>query len=470
VTKKRAFIVTGVGYGDEGKGTTAHWVGSEVGAHTVVRTGGPQAFHRVARKNGGWFVHSQFGSGTLDGRATHLSQNMVIDPHGIFTEGNALVYEMGMRGVFEMMTIHEDALVITPFHAIANRLRELARGDGRYGSVGIGVGETVLHAELFSDEAIRAKDLGSPKLREKLEAIRIRITDELKEIIDAIPNLPEGLREKANFELGVLKTPETVQWGVERFAELANKVRIVSTDFVAREILGRDGSVVLEGSQGVLLDRFYGFHPYTTKVRTTPQGALSLLREYGYDGEVKSLGVLRTYQTRHGGGPFVTESPALTRELPDAMNGNHTWQGKFRVGFLDFVALRYALSVCEKIDGLVVTCFDRIRPLGGSWNVCGAYQSTRLDPTGNFFARDKAGRIKDIKVGDAPNRLERQEKLGQLLRDCLPLVTGYRIPARMKQPDMIRFCSGVIKSELNCPVIAVSVGETEADKIELGKL
>ena len=132
---KKAFIITGLGYGDEGKGKVTHWLSSKHNAHTVIRTGGPQAMHRVVTSDGQEHVHAHFGSGTLAGASTHLSKNMVIDPHAIMAEGNALKFELGISWVFENLSIHEDALVITPFHAIANRLKELSRSDKRYGSV-----------------------------------------------------------------------------------------------------------------------------------------------------------------------------------------------------------------------------------------------------------------------------------------------------------------------------------------------
>ena len=232
---KRAFIVTGLGYGDEGKGTTVHWLSAKHRAHTVIRTGGPQAYHRVVIKNGREHIHSQFGSGTLSGTATHLSKNMLIDPHGILTEGEALKYQHGIKEVFSMLTIHEDALVITPFHAMANRLRELARGTERYGSVGIGVGETVLDAEAYPKEAIYARDLVHPGLREKLEVIRARKTCELEEILAQVESWPEDVREKGRREISYLKNQDTIQCAVERFGVLAARSTIVDTDYVTKQ-------------------------------------------------------------------------------------------------------------------------------------------------------------------------------------------------------------------------------------------
>ncbi|MDO8526699.1 MAG: adenylosuccinate synthetase [Deltaproteobacteria bacterium] len=446
---KRAFVVTGLGYGDEGKGKVVHWLTAIHKAHTVVRTGGPQAFHRVVTSSGQEHVHAQFGSGTLAGAATHLSKNMVIDPYAILAEGKVLDLDFGIGSIFERLTIHEDALVITPFQAIANRLRELARGASKRGSVGVGVGETITDAQALRGDVIRAKDLGKPYLFDRLLALQERKINELKEAIELIDGLPDDVRVRARLELTNLKSSGTVEWAIGWFAELASKTNIVDTDYVAEKILGREGTVIFEGSQGVLLDPLYGFYPYTTKVRTISGPTLSLIKECDYDGEVTSLGVLRAYHTRHGGGPFVAECPELTKQLPDATNGNHSWQGNFRVGCFDVVVAKYAVDACgDTLDGLVITCVDRIAPLG-EWKVCQSYQD----------GERTIGSIPvSHKIGD--KQIRNQEEIGRLLSRCQPNVDVLKIT----DPLFIGF--QFIRDELNIPVYAVSTGPTEKDLIE----
>ena len=94
----------------------------------------------------------------------------------------------------------------------------------------------------------------------------------------------------------------------------------------------RAGPAVFEGAQGVLLDEWRGFHPYTTWSTTTFANAETLLAEAG-ETAIR-LGVVRCYLTRHGPGPFVTEDPTL--EIPEPHNGTGTWQGAFRNGSLGF--------------------------------------------------------------------------------------------------------------------------------------
>ena len=58
------FMVGGLLYGDEGKGTTVEYLVKHTNSKLVVRYGGgPQAAHHVVLPNGTWHCFSQYGSG-----------------------------------------------------------------------------------------------------------------------------------------------------------------------------------------------------------------------------------------------------------------------------------------------------------------------------------------------------------------------------------------------------------------------
>ena len=141
---------------------------------------------------------------------------------------------------------------------------------------------------------------------------------------------------------------------------------------ISASLLQQPGTIIFEGAQGILLDEWYGFHPYTTWSTTTFKNAEQLLAEQSYAAEVTRIGVMRAYATRHGPGPFVTEDAQLSLALPDAHNGHNLWQRQFRVGYLDLVATRYALDIAGSVDCLAVTHLDRLSQLP-AWNVCDAY-------------------------------------------------------------------------------------------------
>lgn len=444
----KAYIVTGLGYGDEGKGSIVDWLTVERSAHTIVRTGGPQALHRVVTSSGTEHVFSQFGSGTLRGAATHLSRHMLCAPSALLREGRVLQTKCG-RDVFADVTIHKDALLVTPVQAIAGRVRELLRGEERRGSVGVGVGETVRDAEEQSDIVLYARDLTSPHLAEKLSNLWRYKWSQYESYADRASGLREPMGTGVREELTQMADSNLLQQTIEEFTELAKLVRIVDDEYVAEKILAPSGTIICEGSQGVLLDRVYGFYPYTTKVRATPETARDILDTGGYQGEVCSLGILRSYATRHGLGPFVAEDDTLTESLPDARNHTDRWQGNFRVGHFDTVAARYAATVCgsSAIDRLVLTCLDRTSALD-TWSVCTGYQH---DVSGTLFNSKH--------LLDDTHRNQLRSKLAE----CLPVLHHYnqrKISKVQRQEQQIKTIADIV----GIAVYAVSAGETEKDK------
>ncbi len=350
MSAREAWVVVDLGYGDQGKGSVTDFLVRDRRAHTVVRyNGGAQAGHAVVTDDGRRHVFSQIGAGSfVPGVETLLTREVAIQPWAMMVEAEHLA-RSGVPDVLSRVIVHEDAPVITPAHRAANRIRERARGDARHGSVGVGVGEAVRDARsLGEDEVVRARDVRDPRvLRRKLGRVQARKRAELDDVIDAAA--PE--------EREVLEDASLLDAYVERAA--AWSVRLAG-DAGVGAVLAREGAIVFEGAQGVLLDEHRGFHPYTTWSECTDRNAARMLESHGYDGELVRLGVVRAYATRHGPGPFVTEDAALTARLPDAHNGDHEWQGAFRVGWFDAVATRYAIACCERIDGLAITCLDRV--------------------------------------------------------------------------------------------------------------
>ncbi len=328
--------VVDLGYGDAGKGTVVDWLCATQPVGAVVRfNGGAQAAHNVVTPSfgsvpGRHHTFAQFGSGTLHGVPTHLSRFMIVDPLALPAEADHL-RELGVADPFALLSVDGAALLSTPWHAAANRARELRRGESRHGTCGMGVGETAAFALAHPGDAPRAADTRSPTvLRRKLRAVRDALSAELGEL--AVAPL------------------ERVAQAFEAFGAA---VRLVAS---SSEVL--KGRCVFEGAQGVLLDEWRGWHPYTTWSTTTFDNVASLLAEAGQQGEAMRLGVVRSYTTRHGAGPLVTFDEALTAALPDRHNGHGGWQGAFRVGHFDAVAHRYALEVCGGVDALAVTHAD----------------------------------------------------------------------------------------------------------------
>lgn len=462
MTQKKAYTVTDLGGGDGGKGGVVHKLCALRRPHTVVKVGGAQGSHGVSTNRGEKFNFSQFGCGTFNGAHTFISDRFVLSPIGILNEAHALRYEQCVSDPFSLITVDGNALCTTPFHGIGSRLRELARKENPRGIVGVGVGEAYLDAiERYPEEAIYARDLIKSDLRDRLRASLNRKLFDLAQIFEMDFMTEDGQRVKE--EIDLIRNEEFFEWVVEHFTEFAKRVKIVDADYFQREVLSRDGIIVIESSHGVITDRFHGFHPHTTRLRTVPEVlAWSLLREHEYDGQIVKLGVTRAYQIRHGAGPLVVDDPAMAFALlPEEVGNPDRYRGKVRVGPLDMVALRYALDVCggaESFDGLAVTWFDYVSR-AGQWKICDRYECATSP---EFFT--SSGEIRVLR-GTDNKQLGHQERLARALGDCRPHVVDFPVHPGTTQEDLIALCSRVLVEQLGVPVRMMSFGPTESGKV-----
>jgi adenylosuccinate synthase len=336
----KAIITVGLGFGDEGKGAAVDFLVRELGAQLVVRySGGAQAGHNVELPGGQRHTFSQFGAGTLAGARTWLGPRMIVSPATLVPEAEHLV-SLGVADPWALLSAHPDALVSTTYHVAMNRLRELARGDARQGSCGLGIGESRHYWLRYGADAVTMGDLADRRrLVQKLTLLRDRFLLEMQD-------LPQLDREWSAAMHDTLPAAEA-----DVLQRAVDGVAISAT-------MPRAETVVFEGAQGVLLDEWHGFHPYTTWSTVTPLHARELAAEHGYD-DVTVLGLTRAYSTRHGAGPFPTWDREFTASLIDRGNPANAWQGSLRAGPLDLVLLDYAARIC-KVDALAVTCLDQL--------------------------------------------------------------------------------------------------------------
>ena len=398
---KEHLAVVDLGYGDAGKGTVVDAICASEPVTAVIRfNGGAQAAHNVITAGGRHHTFAQFGSGTLQGVPTHLSRFMVVDPLALAAEAAAL------GNPFELLTVDAEALLATPWHQGANQVRERRRGGGRHGSCGMGVGQTMEYA-VSHPLAPRVGDVRTPLvLRRRLAAVRDDLFSQFGPF--AAPPLDDV---------------------VSAFRAFGDTVSIVDSSCLSRLLAG--GRCVFEGAQGVLLDEWRGWHPYTTWSTTTFDNVEALCPDF------LRLGVVRTYTTRHGAGPFVTEA-AL--DLPERHNGVGEWQGAFRVGHFDAVAHRYAVEVAGGVDALAVTHLDAIRP---AMRICTSYA---LD--GERWDRIVPGPFQD---------LDYQAGLTERLSRASP-------GALYRPDDRPDDWAAAISAELRAPILLESHGPSTTDK------
>ena len=421
------FLVQGLGFGDEGKGSVVDYLVRREKARLVVRfNGGAQAGHNVVTDDGRHHCFSQFGSGTFEFARTFLSRFMLFNPCTILKEAEHL-QSLRVFDPLSLVTVENQAVVTTPFHMAANRIREMAR-TSRHGSCGMGIGETMDHSLKFPASAYYVRDMLDRQVSDtKLLYIRSYLLESVQALVK--PGDPDMEREWDI--LTDFKT--TLEFINERHAEVLRRIQIVDSAWLPNKLHNEKGeTVIFEGAQGVLLDQDYGFAPYTTWTdctfgnamklisstldtrcgfATNGQGHVTNCRCNKHDNDVTRVGVLRGYMTRHGAGPLVTECQTC-KPPPGEHNSAGPWQERFRMGHFDSVATRYALQAIGGVDQLALTCLDHLQT---DIKSCSAYEG-KLGSCDDLLVT----RPSDAKPFDEMHQL-RQKMLGEMLFASKPV-------------------------------------------------
>ena len=441
----RFAVLVGLGFGDCGKGLFTDALCRRWPVHTVARfNGGAQAGHNVVLPDGRHHTFSQFGAGTfVPGVHTLLAAPVVVHPTALLVE-ETFLRRAGIADALSRLTIAAGCRITTPYHQAAGRVREHLRGTQAHGSCGVGVGETVAHELVHPHEALHYADLAHPRrAREKLAAIRRTLAAQLD--VRALDPGDDDVRALHDDELA------------ERWLEQARRLVLQvapADEAVVASRLQREGTLLFEGAQGVLLDESRGFHPHTTWSDVTPAGADAVLASAGIRAPVLRLGVVRAYITRHGAGPLPTHDVALDA-LAEPHNGDSGWQGRFRRGHPDAVLLRYAVEAAGPLDGLMASHLDAIergRPLRWCSSYLGAPQDDAL-----LCRRDvgETRRIVGLKLGGLGD-LQHQAGLTSLLGRVRPEYDAAPVASSAALIERIEDIAG-------CHVRFTSHGPTHAD-------
>lgn len=363
--RRAAFLVVDLGFGDAGKGLLTDYLVRTTGAELVVRfNGGAQAGHNVVTDDGRHHTFSQFGSGSfVAGVKTHLARPVVVHPTALRVEADRLALT-GERDALERLSIDPECRVTTPFQQAAGRIRELTRGEARHGSCGVGFGETVKDSLESPELSLRFADLARPeRVRDRLFEQRAHKAREL-EVLKG-----QRLSSAVEREYSAFLDPGLPDRWLAAAGQVAQRVRSMRDE----DLSARAQSMVFEAAQGVLLDEHFGFHPHTTFSQCGFAGALALLTNTGFHGEVRRIGVLRSYMVRHGPGPLPTEDERLSARSVEMHNEAGPWQKHVRKGWPDFVLLDYALRASGGVDELAVTHVDALQAFP-EYPCCLAYE------------------------------------------------------------------------------------------------
>ena len=319
-----AIVLIGAQWGDEGKGKATDLLGGRV--QWVVRyQGGNNAGHTVVLPTGENFALHLIPSGVLTPGVTNVIGNgVVVDPGVLLDELRSLED----RGVdTSKLLISADAHLLLPYHVAIDKVTERYMGNKKIGTTGRGIGPC--YQDKFARMGIRVADVLDP---EQL-AHKVGAALELKNQI-----LVKIYNRKA-------LEPDQVVEALLRQAE-GFRHRIADTRLLLNAALDAGETVLLEGSQGTLLDVDHGTYPYVTSSNPTAGGAC-VGSGIGPTRITTVLGILKAYTTRVGSGPFPTELFDENGEYLSKTGGEFgvTTGRRRRCGWFDAVIARYATRV-----------------------------------------------------------------------------------------------------------------------------
>jgi adenylosuccinate synthase len=341
-------IIVGAQWGDEGKGKIVDFLTQK--ADVVARyQGGNNAGHTVVIGSEKYVLHL-IPSGILHkGTRCIIGNGVVIDPRALLEEMDTL--KSRNFNVAGNLFISQNAHIIMPYHIAIELEQEKSK---KIGTTGRGIGPS--YTDKTARQGIRAIDLLRPELfREKLRANLAVFNYLLENLYKAAP-----LKEEAIFD-------EYMGYAKQLSKYIVDASLLINKDIV-------DGkNILLEGAQGTLLDIDHGTYPYVTSSNTISGGACTGLG-IAPTRINRILGIAKAYTTRVGEGPFPTE---LDCELGETIR---QYGGEFgattgrprRCGWLDIVALRYAVTI-NGFTGIGLTKMDILDNME-KINICVGYK------------------------------------------------------------------------------------------------
>ena len=428
-------VIVGAQWGDEGKGKVVDLYSAK--AEYIVRyQGGNNAGHTLV-VNGKKTVLHLIPSGILHSDKVCLIANgVVFDPEVFFKEIDSLVASGALTAASSSgrVRVSDRAHVILPYHRLLDSVREARAAGGKIGTTVRGIGPA--YEDKVSRRGIRVADLLDPK------TLKAKIAHAI---------------EEKNVLLKGLYASEAIELEscFENCVRLGEKLRPYVTDVktILMTALDQKRAILFEGAQGTLLDIDHGTYPFVTSSNTIAGGALtgSGIGE-GAVGSV--IGIAKAYVTRVGSGPFPTEieetEPALAEKIRSiGQEFGATTGRKRRIGWLDLVALKYAVEV-NGLTGLALMKADVLNGLD-SLKLCTSYS------------------IGGNTVYDLPSRAEDLARIepNYEVYPCWPAYDAKKVKGFDDLPAELRAYIRKIESFTGVPIVLLSVGPGREETLEL---
>ncbi len=358
-------VVIGTQWGDEGKGKIVDWLTDH--AQGVVRfQGGHNAGHTLVIGDQKTVLHL-IPSGILrDKVICYIGNGVVVSPEALLKEIDML--EQAGVDVVGRLRISDACPLILPCHIALDGAREAARGAGKIGTTGRGIGPA--YEDKVARRAIRLKDLFH----------RDRFAAKLGEMLDY-----HNFVLKNYFNAPIVDFQKTMDDALTQAERIKPMVADVPQLLFNENKAG--GNLLFEGAQGALLDVDHGTYPFVTSSNCTA-GAAAPGSGVGPQMLHYVLGITKAYTTRVGSGPFPTElDDEIGKHLATKGNefGSTTGRPR-RCGWFDAVALKRSIQI-NGVSGLCMTKLDVLDgveslSLGVGYKLDGSDEIGDILPTG----------------------------------------------------------------------------------------
>ncbi len=354
--------VVGLQWGDEGKGKIVDLFARKY--DLIVRyNGGANAGHSV-----------QVGA---DRYALHLIPSGILYPDKFNVIGNGVVIDPvvlikeieGLRQrsveVAANLRISNRAHVVLPYHHLQDQLYESAlsilRGDGeKIGTTGRGIGPC------YADKALRSTAIRVGELAD---------ADQLASKLQLIVTIKNAQLAALAQQCGQDFEPFDADQLCEQYTQHGRTLsqHVCDTTRLLHESMDAGKQVLFEGANATLLDVDHGTYPFVTSSNCS---TLGIYAGAGVPGSTvgATVGVMKAYSTRVGGGPMPTElHDTVGQRIRDVGREYGTTTGRpRRCGWLDLVAVRYT----AKLNGVNNICLMLLDVLAGHeiLKVCVGYR------------------------------------------------------------------------------------------------
>ena len=366
--------IVGLQWGDEGKGKIADLLTRQ---HDVIvrYNGGANAGHTVVVEGKKTALHL-IPSGILHGDKLNVIGNgVVVDPAKLLEEIDGLAGN-GVE-VSDNLKLSNRAHLVMPYHKAQDMIMEAAvsasRGDTKkIGTTGRGIGPA------YADKATRSTAL---RFIDLADADRFR--SKLGHIAE-VKNAMLGALAK----LGAVDfEPIDGKQLAEQYLEFGEVLRphITDTAKLLHDAMAAGKKLLFEGANACMLDIDHGTYPYVTSSNCSSLGIYPGSGVPG--GRVgRTIGIVKAYTTRVGGGPFVTEQEnEHGQRIRDRGNEYGTTTGRpRRCGWLDLAVVKYSATICGATELSIMLLdvlagFDKVK-------VCTGYKLDGKDV--EFFPAD----------------------------------------------------------------------------------